>query len=222
MATRLIFVPDTDPDSSRLIHLHEVDFQWAPGEAPELKRRNIAKLHQAATRRNLSPLLEVSGYADDPIGSRLALTRLTLQDEESYFVSVAGLYYGSMVFTNGGPFTDLYRGHEGGHSLDLRLKSSGQLAGFRFQNLEWGLKAAGMFYDWLVLQAVHRHRNLGSSILKFEGFTDLECLSQDSGVCHARSCALYVALVEKKIIDKVLDNQDLFIETLVRDPLYQS
>ena len=221
MATRPIFVPDTDPDSSRLIHRHEVDFQWAPGDAPELKSRNIEKLHTAAAHRNLSPLLEVSGYADDPIGSRLALAQLTLKNEESYYVSVSGLYYGSMVFKNGGPYTDLYRGQGGDHSSDPRLKSSGQLMGFRFQDLEWGLKAEGMFYDWLVIQAVQRHRNLGSGLMKFTGFTDLECPSQGSGVCHARSCALYVALVEKKIIDKVLENQDLFIETLLRDPLYQ-
>ena len=41
MATRSIFIPDTDPDSSRLIHRHEVDFQWVPGESPELKRARI-------------------------------------------------------------------------------------------------------------------------------------------------------------------------------------
>lgn len=222
MATRPIFVPDTDPGSSHLIHQHEVDFQWASGDAPELKKANIAKLHKAASHRNLSPLLEVSRYADDPLGSRMSLSRLTLKDEASYYVSVSGLYYGSMVFTKGGPFIDLYREHEGDVSSDLRLNSSGPLAGFRFQDLEWGLKAEGMFYDWLVIQAIHRHRNLSSGIMKFVGFTDLEFRSQDPGVCHARSCALYVALVEKKIIDKVLDNQDLFIEALVKDPLYQT
>ena len=222
MATRPIFVPDTDPDNSRLVHRHEVEFQWVPGESPELKRANIAKLHQAAAHRNLSPLLEVSPFGEDPLGPGLAVSRLTLKDDASYFVTVTALYYGSMVFSGGGPYTDLYREHEADISADPRLQDSGSLGGFRFQGLEWGLKAAGMFYDWLVIQAVHRHRKLSSGIMNFAGFTDLECLAKGPGICHARSCALYVALTGKNILDKVMASQDLFIGTLMEDPLYQT
>lgn len=222
MATRPIFVPETDPDRPQLVHENEVDFQWTPGDAPDQKMANITRLHDAAAHRNLSPLLEVSSFTADPLGSRLAVTQLTVKDEDSYYVPVRALYHGSMVFLNGGPFTDLYRMAEGEFAVDPRLKGSGRLAGFRFKELEWGVKAESMFYDWLVVHAIHRRPKLNSGILKFAGFTDIDCTSQAGAICHARSCALYVALAEKKIIDEVLGSQDLFIETLIRDPLYQS
>lgn len=43
-----------------------------------------------------------------------------------------------------------------------------------------------------------------------------------NAVCHARSCALYVALEKKKLLDEVVGSQNLFIETLLRGSFYQS
>ena len=209
------------PHSTCLVHEHLVDFQWEPGAAAEQKRANVSRLHKAAAIRNLSPLLEVSPFANDPAGERVAVSRLTLKDENSYFGSVTALYHGSKVFVGGGPFTDLYRADDQTLTTDRRLKESGPLAGFRFGNLEWGLKAQVMFYDWLVVQAIHCHRDLRGVLAKYEGFTDVDCRVPATGICHARSCALYVGLEAKKIVDKVIADQDLFIETLIRDPNYQ-
>lgn len=222
MATRPVFVPDTDPDHRQLVHDHEVDFQWQPGRSQKQKKANIAKLHAAAVRRNLAPLLEVSPEADDPLGANICALNLAVEDERSYLVPLNAVYHGSMVFSGGGPFTDLYGKDEEEITGDKRLTSSGKNAGFRFMDLEWGTKSGTMFYDWLVIHAIDRYRKLRTGIRRFAGFTEIDCLGQGRTICHARSCALYVALAEKKLLDEVIDSQDMFIETLIKDSFYQS
>lgn len=136
MATRPVFVPDTDPDHRQLVHDHEVDFQWQPGRSQKQKKANIARLHAAAVRRNLAPLLEVSPEADDPLGANICALNLAVEDERSYLVPLNAVYHGSMVFSGGGPFTDLYGKDEEEIASDKRLTSSGKHAGFRFMDLE--------------------------------------------------------------------------------------
>ena len=221
MASRPVFVPDTDPDHPKLVHEHEVDFQWQPGRSLKQKKANIAKLHAAAVRRNLVPLMEVSPESDDPLGASICVSNLAVEDERSYLLPLNAIYHGSMVFSGGGPFIDLYGKSEKEIARDQRLTGSGEHAGFRFMDLEWGTKSGTMFYDWLVIHAIHRYQKLRSGIRGFKGFTDIDCLSQGKTVCHARSCALYVALAEKKLLDDVIDSQDMFIETLIKDSFYQ-
>jgi hypothetical protein len=222
MATRPVFIPDIDPDNPQLVHEHEVDFQWLPGPSPEQSKVNIAKLHAAASRRNLAPLLEISPESDDPLGAKICASNLAVEDGRSYLVPLNAVYHGSMVFTGGGPFTDLYGKSDEKITGDERLTSSGKHVGFRFMDLEWGTKSGTMFYDWLTIHAIHRYQKLRMGIHRFRGFTDIDCHPQERTVCHARSCALYVALVKKKLLDGVVRNQDLFIETLIRDSFYRS
>lgn len=221
MATRPVFVPDTDTDRQQLVHEHEVDFQWAPGQSVEQKKVNISKLHAAAKHRNLDPLLEVSLESPVALGVRVASSNLAVNDDKAFLVPLPAAYHGSKVFTEGGPYADLYVKSEQEIAADSRLVDSGKLAGFRFSGLEWGVKSGTMFYDWLTVKAIHRNPNLGREIRRFMGFTDIVCRMNDDQVCHARSCALYVALVEKKLIDAVIADQTLFIQTLQGDSFYQ-
>jgi hypothetical protein len=199
MATRPVFAPDLDLDQPRLIIEHEVDFHWVPASTPHHERENITRLHKAAGRRNLTPLLEVSAEAGEALGAQVSAANLTVEDDRGYLVPLEAAYQGSKVFTEGG-----------------------QLVGFRFAGLEWGLKSGTMFYDWLTVMAIHRRVKLRHTLLRFKGFTDLECHPGADSICHARSCALFVALTGKKLIDEVTGNQDRFIETLLRDPFFQS
>ena len=220
MAIRPVFVPDTDPNHRQLVHEHEVDFHWLPGRSPEKKKANIAKLHAAAMRRNLIHLLDVSSASDDPLGSQVCASSLAVEDDNSFLVPLKAVYHGSMVFTGGGPFTDLYRKQEDEIVGDERLTSSGKHAGFRFRDLEWGLKSGTMFYDWLAIHAIHRYRKVRTEILRFEGFTEIDCRPRVETICHARSCALYAALAGKKLLGEVVGSQDLFIEILIKDSFY--
>ncbi len=221
MATRPVFVPDTNPDNPQLVHEHEVDFQWLPGRSPQQKKGNIAKLHAAAAHRNLAPLLDVTADSDDSTGILVGAANLAVEVENSFLIPLKAVFKGSMVFTGGGPFIDMFRMRDVEITADTRLTDSGDHIGYKFMNREWGLKSGTMFYDWLVINSIHRYTKLRSGVRRFKGFTDVGCPSGGHSVCHARSCALYVALAEKKIIDEVIEDQDLFIGTLIRDSFYQ-
>lgn len=220
MATRPVFVPESDPDNPQLVHVHEVDFQWLSGRDPQQIKANVAKLHTAAGHQNLAPLLHVSPDSDDPLGIRISATNLVVEGPNSFLVPLIAAFQGSKVFTGGGPFTDLYRKREAEIAADSRLRESGRHLGFRFRDLEWGKRAETMFYDWLVLHAINRHRKLASGIRRFKGFTDVECLTGGQVACHARSCALYAALAAKELLEEVFEDQDKFITILMQDTFY--
>lgn len=221
MATRPVFVPDTDPDNPQLVHTHEVDFQWMPGRTPQQVKVNVAKLHAAAGHRKLAPLLHVSPDSDDPLGVRVSASNLAVENANSFLIPLGAAFEGSKVFTGGGPFTDLFRKREDEIAADQRLTDSGTHIGFRFMDLEWGMKAETMFYDWLVLHAIHRHPKLASGIRRFKGFTDIDCQSGVQAACHARSCALYVAMTEKNRLQEGFEDQNMFLNILMRDSFYK-
>ena len=222
MATRPVFVPNLDADNPQLVHEQEVDFQWVPDRSAEGKRQNIAKLHAAAGHRKLEPLLEVSLASLDPMGAHICARNLAVEDDKSFLVPLLAAYHGSRVFSGGGPFTDLYRKPVDVIAGDERLTTSGNPIGFRFMGLEWGPKAESLFYDWLVLHAVHRYRRIRAGIGLFAGYTDIECRSRETSVCHARSCAFFAALVGSKLLDEVVSNQDRFFEVMLQDPFYKT
>jgi hypothetical protein len=222
MATRPVFVPDLDPDNSRLVHAEEVDFQWVPDRSAAGKKRNMAKLHAAAEHRNLGPLLEVSPASADPLGNHICAANLAVEDERSFLVPLLAAYHGSRVFAGGGPYTDLYRKPPGVISADARLSQSGKPVGFRFMGLEWGAKSETLFYDWLVMRAISRYRRIRAGVRLFLGFTDIDCRSHETGICHARSCAYFTALDSKNLLNEVVDDQDRFIAVMLRDPFYEA
>lgn len=221
MATRPVFVPDIQPDSPRLFHEHEVDFQWTPGATSGQKKSNIDRLHAAAGHRNLTRLLDVTPESGNQSGSRVLPSNLAVEDDRHYIIPVLAAFHGSKVFASGGPFVDLYRKSQKDVLIDPRLTGSGKLHGYRFMGLEWGLKSESMFYDWLVVQSIDRYPGLNSEIRGYGGFTEISCPSGGVSICHARSCALYVGLAEKNLLGEVAASQDLFIKILIQDPFYQ-
>ena len=79
------------------------------------------------------------------------------------------------------------------HSLDSkkdeRLKSSGELIGFEFEETKWGLN--DHFYDWLYLNALLQNKNISDQILNYDAFTDIKFNPKKSYNCQAYSAALY-------------------------------
>jgi len=104
---------------------------------------------------------------------------------------------------------------------DERLKMSGSLRGFRFDQLEWELEPKTAFYDWLYVHAVHREPELRDDLNHYAGFTDIEFNPLKSINCQARSCALYVSLLRRNVLDDVLRDRQAFLDVLSRDSFYQ-
>jgi|SRR6185312_5009864 len=215
MAERPIFIPD--PESSKLVKEVCLNFTWHPGLAPSQKKKNIISLHDAAAKNNIQPLLEVSTKSPDVLGQHLSAFNLHIDTHRYGRLPLETAFQGSKVFERGGPFTDLYGKEPRDARGDLRLKESGALTGFKFENIWFPLQPKTVFYDWLYLSALFKHRDwLERHILRFAGFTDIEFNPERSINCQARSCALLVSLLSQHQLDAVGESPSAFLEFILR------
>ena len=74
MAKRPIFIPRFD--GTRLVEELSVEFQWHPGFAPIQKKKNIHELHEAASKRGFTHILEISTKSDEKLGVHLSSTKM--------------------------------------------------------------------------------------------------------------------------------------------------
>jgi len=71
-----------------------------------------------------------------------------------------------------------------------------------------------VFYDWLYLNAIFPHREWLKRLHQYAGFTDIEFNPGRSINCQARSCALFVTLMKKDILECALGSPESFIDLL--------
>ena len=219
MAERPVFIP---VDSGfQLVRERTVPFQWHPGMAPSQKRKNVVALHESANKLGIVPILEVSTKSDERLGFRLSAFNLRVETTEGWVIPLESAFQGSKVFQFGGPYQDL-DGQTGFEiKKDERIKTSGGLRGFTFDGFEWELEPKTAFYDWLYIHANHGEPELRDGMSIYEGFTDIEFNPQKSINCQARSCALYVSLLRREMLDDVLRDRQLFLDALSLDSFYQ-
>jgi len=196
------------------------NFVWHPGMSTSQKQKSIASLHEAAARNGIPSVLEVSTKSNARLGRELSAFNLTLASEVYGTLTVEAAFQGSKVFAEGGPYRDLFELPGREIKRDGRLK--GRLVDFDFDGHVWGLEPKTAFYNWLYMQALHSHRDLRHRVLEYVGFTDIEFNPKKSLNCQARSCALYVALAQAGIVDAVLADRGLYLETVGSDsePLF--
>lgn len=213
MAERPIFIPA--PDSPDLVKDLPMRLVWNSGFAPIQKKKNIVALHAAAAKAGYAPLLEVSTKSDEKIGQRLSAFNLKVHSRLGS-MPLEAAFQGSKVFERGGPYTDLYTVEDVRDAKrDVRLKESGPLTGFKFEDLQFPLEPKTVFYDWLYIGALYKHREwLRTHIFHYAGFTDIEFNPERSINCQARSCALLVALMKNEWLDEVTISPGAFIRLL--------
>lgn len=188
---------------------------WHPGFAPSQKKKNIVALHESAARAGYSPLLEVSTKSEEKVGQHLSAFNLKVRTKQYGMLPLESAFQGSKVFERGGPFTDLYETDVRMAKRDERLKESGRLVGFRFENLVFPLEPKTAFYDWLYISALYEHREwLRDHIFHYAGFTDIEFNPERSINCQARSCALLVTLMKNDWIGDAMSSPGAFIGLL--------
>ncbi len=214
MAERPIFVPA--PDSPELVKELSMQLTWHPGFAPSQKKKNVLALHESAARAGHAPLLEVSTKSEEKMGQRLSAFNLKVHSDVLGTMPLETAFQGSKVFERGGPFTDLYRSADVRDAKrDLRLKDSGPLRGFQFEDYWFPLEPKTAFYDWLYITSLYEHRDwLRTRIMKYAGFTDIEFNPERSINCQARSCALLVTLLKNDWIDEAVSSPEAFIKLL--------
>jgi hypothetical protein len=214
MAERPIFIPAAD--SPELVKEIPMRLTWHPGFAPSQKKKNVAALHEAAARAGYAPLLEVSTKSEEKIGQRLSAFNLKVHNDRLGVMALEQAFQGSKVFEHGGPFTDLYTVEDARDAKrDPRLKESGLLKGFEFDNIWFPLEPKTAFYDWLYITALYEHRDwLRNHLMKYAGFTDIEFNPERSINCQARSCALLMTLLKNEWIDDAVSSPGAFLRLL--------
>jgi len=217
MAERPIFV--STPGSDELVK--EVFFQihWHSGFARVQKEKNIEELHSAAARAGYRNLLEISTKSSSERGRHLSAFHMTAQTKECGTIKLELAFQGSKVFEHGGPFTDLYRKGEkeiGEAKRDPRLHNSGGLIAFRFEGVDWPLEPKTAFYDWLYISFLKNFQEWAPKLYEYGGFTDVEFNPHRSINCQARSCALFLSLMRRRLLERALESPRAFI-TLLRE-----
>lgn len=215
MATRPIFTPSLS--GKLLVSTHHVEFQWFPGMALSQSRKSIESLHAAAQKQiKVSDVLEISSKSPTEIGVSLSAFNLmirTVKHEREFSLECA--YQASKVFEHGGPFVDLLNAKSIDAKRDPRLVRHGRLVNFRFFGMEWSLQPRTGFYDWLYINALHKHPELAQGVLAYQAFSDIAFNPDRSINCQAYAAALYVSLHERGLLtDEVLKDQGMYLSVI--------
>lgn len=109
-------------------------------------QKNVESLHREAEKQGISPILEISTKSNNTFGNNLSALYLCLTYNGKK-MSVESIFQGSKVFGKNGPFIDMYGQFGTNFKKDLRLRCSGDLTGFYFNNIMWPLEPKTIFYD---------------------------------------------------------------------------
>jgi hypothetical protein len=209
MAERPVFMPREN--GKVLVNEVPVTFRWHPGMAASQKRKNVVALHEAAHARGIKYLLEVSSKSDREIGRKLSAFHQKVRLQDGRLIPLECAFQGSKVFEHGGPYNDLFDMEPRDAKRYDRLRTSGNLIKFVFEDREYPLSPKSAFYDWLYINAILPERNWLKRLSKVEGFTDIEFNPEKSVNCQARSCAFFVALEERGKLDDALCGFENFV-----------
>ncbi len=169
-------------------------------------------MHESIKRIDKSlRVLEVSTKSTDPTGVALSAFNLKFLDEctgKEY--PLENIFQSSKVFEQGGPYRDLLNIHPKDAKRDERLKTSGNLIYFSYNDIRWEREPKTMFYDWIYVRSLCRDQNLSKKIIEFNAFTDIEFNQEKSINCQARSAAIFVSLCRFGNLEKVINNMEEF------------
>ena len=218
MAKRICFISKLNEEP--LYEEMEVEFKYFNGFAVSQKQKSIADLHKNIKMINPSlKILEISTKSTDPIGIALSAFNLKFFDENlDKEFALENIFQSSKVFEFGGPFRDLFNVSPKDAKRDERLKISGNLKCFNYDNENWELEPKTMFYDWIYIKALIRNKELSKKILDFDCFTDIEFNQEKSINCQARSAAIFVSLCKRNIINEVISCKKKFKEIYYMKP----
>jgi len=212
MAERPVFIPsESNPE---LVKELSFNIEWHSGFAAVQKKKNMVALHEAAARAGYSPLLEVSSKSEEVLGRHLSAFHLDVLIEGLGKTKLECAFQGSKVFEKGGPYKDIYGVAPWEAKRDPRLKESGDLIGFRFNDFSFPLEPKTVFYDWLYINAIYPHRVWLERLYRYSGFTDIEFNPNRSVNCQARSCALFVALMRSSQLEHSVASPLRFTEVI--------
>ena len=210
MANRPIYIIGNS--STLPVEQVNVDFKWFSGMSISQKQKSISSLHDSFSKQHsANKCLEVSSKSMDKLGIALSAFNLSFVLKNST-ISVECAFQGSKVFTNGGPYTDLYTKSSKEAKKDERIKNSGSLEKFiSLSKEEWPLSPKTLFYDWIYLNALHLNQDLVQQLLSYDAFSDIEFNPKKSINSQAYSVALYLYLHNTSNLS-ILSSKDKYMK----------
>lgn len=190
----------------------EVEFKYFSGFSVSQKQKSIESMHESINVINKTlRILEVSTKSLNPTGVALSAFNLKFYDintDKEY--PLENIFQSSKVFERGGPYRDLLNVHPKDAKRDERLKSSGNLIHFEYDDIIWDREPKTMFYDWIYICSLFKNKNLSKKILEYNAFTDIEFNQEKSFNCQARSAAIFVSLSKLGRLEEVLNDKEKF------------
>lgn len=204
MANRPVFVMCSKPPYYKTIN---IEFKWSGGFAKSQLQKNIKAIHSGFSAMYPEhKILEISSKSFQELGTKLSAFSLTKYIPElNTKIPVECIYQSSKVFSNGGPYTDLFFKSPKEAKTDVRLKNSGSLIGFKFNGIEYPLTKNFTFYDYLYISALMEHPSLADELLQYTAFTDIIFTPNKSMNCQAKSAAIFKSLYENGELDYTKD-----------------
>ena len=214
MAKRPFFSPvsvEEFSEGARPLYIERfVDFKYFTGFALGQKRKSIDSFHKAI--HEIYPqakILEISTKSSEELGRALSAFNLQWRSRIGNFC-VESLYQGSKVFKNGGPYKEIRNMSAKEAKADERLRNSGEVVGFFFQEKNWPINPPFMFYDHLYIKSLTTNPELHAPLMEFDAFTDIEFNDKKSINCQARAVAIFVTLKRLGLVSEYLKNLDKF------------
>lgn len=212
MAQRPIFIPNFT--NKKYVKQINIEFEWHPGYSIQQKQKSIMSLHEEAKKKGTGPILEISTKSEKELGKQLSAFNLLIKLSNGNEITVEAAYQGSKVFEKGGPYKDFFNMQGREIKRDDRLYNSGELIGFDFNGVKWGLMPKTAFYDWLYINALYQNPILSEQLLQFSGFSDIEFNPIKSISCQASAAALYVSLYKQNLLEKVIFDKSKYLELM--------
>ena len=172
-------------------------FEWFPGFAVSQKQKSIENLHHAIMEADAGAKpLEISTKSKELLGMKLSAFRLKLNG-----YALETVFQSSKVFENGGPYLDLLKVPPREAKRDERLRGSGELRAFHYQNEAFPLLPKTVFYDFLYIAAVKDSctQDEIKAISDYNYFTDIEFHPAKSLNTQARAAAIIKLILEMRI-----------------------
>lgn len=195
----------------------QVDFEWVPGMALIQKQKCIKSFHSKIYEDYAeSKILEISSKSLINLGVKLSAFNLSISLNNSK-ITVETFFQGSKCFEKDGPFHERFKLLDSASARAFfKNKEFGNLVCFKtMKNKKWDLYPKTMYYDWIYINFLNKNKDLASSILDFNTFTDIEFNPKKSINCQARAAALYVSFYKKGILEDML-NQDSYKKEMIR------
>ncbi|NCC80240.1 MAG: hypothetical protein EOM07_11650 [Clostridia bacterium] len=210
MAKRLYFI--AKPSYQGLIVEKTIHFENFRGQSLNQKHKSIESMHHAIRAyESGGKILEVSTISPNPLGRKLAAVSLQAETKDGQEVPVMNIFESAKVFEKGGPYRDLLEADPLTVSGDERLRQSGRLLGFHFENVPYSLSPRHLFFDWIYLRALYERKELHEELASYDMVTDIEYNMQSMFASSARACAYFISLYHAGLLDEVMKDLDSFI-----------